>query len=394
MNIKSILIAGILAIALIAMGFLANRDSGSQAADASAGQLVLPGLFDSINDVSELLVKTTDGEFHVKRQGETWVLTEKDGYPIDVNNVRSTLVSLAEIKTVEEKTSNPDRHVQLGVQSVGANPQSDTQSKQVDLLDSSGETIASLILGKTRSGGGGKTFYVRRPSEMASWLVEGTLPELPDSGDTWLDKKIVEFKRDDMRAVRTTHADGEVLTISKTDEDKEFTVHDMPAERELTYAAVAGGIAGALQYMNFEDVMKFESFEAPGDPVAVSSFWTKDGLRLNVKIWEQDEKTLAAFEAAYDMDGAPTIAAGPMPEPEEGEALAVASPRPQAEVEAEASELNARLSAWIFEIPTYSKTNLTKRMDGLLKPLPEPEEEAEPDLDLDAPIDIDSLGGE
>lgn len=394
MNTKQILVAAVLAVLLVCAGLFATRDTNASAANASgAGELFLPGLLDSINSVSELAIKTTAGEFHVKSQDGTWVLAEKDGYPVQIDNVRSTLLALAELKTVEEKTDLPKNHVLLGVQSVGADPGAETQSKQVDLLDASGGTLASIILGKTRSGGQGNTFYVRRPSEMTSWLVEGKLPTLPDDGEAWLDKQVIEIQRDDVRAVQTTHADGEVLTISKHDSDTDFTVHNLPADRELTYDAVAGGIAGALQYVNFEDVMKADSFEAPDAPVAVTSFWTRDGMRLAVQVWEKDGQTFAAFAASYDPGGTPELEVGPMPEPAEGEAIADAAPRAQAEVEAEAADINARLAPWVFQLPSYSQANLTKRMDGLLKPLPEPEETT-PEIDPDAPIDIDSLGDE
>ena len=43
---------------------------------------------------------------------------------------------------------------------------------------------------------------VRRAADAASWLVRGDLPPLPEKGDEWLDKKILEIKRADVAAAR------------------------------------------------------------------------------------------------------------------------------------------------------------------------------------------------
>ena len=64
------------------------------------------------------------------------------------------------------------------------------------------------------------------------------------------------------------------------------------------------------------------------------------------------------------------------------------------ETEFDHAALNARLEGWVYKLPVYTRTNLTKRMEGLLKPLPEPEpEEPETAPADETPIDIDSLGG-
>jgi hypothetical protein len=394
MNSKSILIAAVLAVVFVIAGYFATRSESSKAAETTETAFFLPGLYDRINDVVEVRITTSEGDFHVRREDDAWTLVERYGYPVQVEKVRATLIGLAELKVVEEKTSDPARYSELGVQAVGGDPSAEFQSREITLTDKIGATIAALVVGKPRGGGGGGTFYVRRSAESPSWLVKGKLPSLPSEGDEWLDKEIIELKRNDVRAARITHADGEVLTISQLDSEKDFSVHGLPEGRELTYASAPGGIAGALQYMNFEDVTRLDEFEAPESPLAVSDFWTKDGLRVTVRLWEKDEKPYIALAAAYDLDGTPSTVIGPLPPPAEGEAQAEATPRPRAEVEAEVAALNERLAPWVFELPTYSKTNLTKRLEGLLKPLPEAEQpEGSEDLDEDAPLDIDSLGG-
>ncbi len=398
MNTKSILVAALLAVVLVIAGFFANRSTESAgAAPEIAGETMLPELYDQMNDVAKIAVRTTDGELNFERQGDDWVFVERDGYPIQPDNIRAALIAMAELKLVEAKTNSAAKFEQLGVQPVGGAPAAEYQSKEITLQNAAGETLAALLIGKPRSGGSGRTFYARQPSSSQSWLVEGKQPSLPNTGDEWLDKKVVEINRTDVKAARITHADGEVLMVSKASADANFKPHDIPEGRELTYDAVAGAVAGALQFVNFEDVEKAETFEAPGEPESVTEVWTNDGMRVTVELWEKDGAPYARFAAAYDLDGAPKqVALGPLPAEElgEGEAKVEVTPRPRAEVEAEAQALNARVSSWVYKLPTYTKSNLTKRMDALLKPLPEPEaEEMAPAADDDSPIDIDSLGG-
>ena len=399
MNSKSILLAAVLAVALVIAGFFANRSAESAgAAPETAGEAMLPELYDQLNDVAKITVRTTEGELNFEQQGDDWVFVERDGYPIQPDNVRAALIAMAELKLVEAKTTNASKFEQLGVQPVGGAPTAEHQSKEITLQSAGGETLAALLIGKPRSGGSGRTFYARQSSSSQSWLVEGKQPSLPNTGDEWLDKEVVEINRTDVMAARITHADGEVLTVSKATPDANFKPHEIPEGRELSYDAVAGTVAGAMQFVNFDDVEKAEAFEEPGAPDSVTEVWTNDGMRVTVELWEKDGAPFARFAAAYDLDGAPKqTPLGPVPADGElapGEARVEIPPRPREVVEAEVEALNARVSNWVYKLPTYTKSNLAKRLDSLLKPLPEPvEEEAGPSPDDDSPIDIDSLGG-
>jgi Domain of unknown function (DUF4340) len=381
------------AVLVLAGLFLYEADA-PPSETAVEGQLVYADLMEKINDVAELTIATSAGEFHVKHEADTWGLVERGGYPVLVDKVRSTLIGLAEMKTIERKTDNPALYGKLGVQSVEEGSTADNPSMSVTVKSASGETLAALIVGKARAAGSGATFFVRRIGEAESWLVEGERPPLPSDGDEWLDKKILELARTDIRAGRTTHADGETLTIAKKDSETEYTVLDQPQDRELKYDSVAGGIASSMQYLNFEDVKPAAEFEAPETPVSVTSLWTKDGMRMTARVYDLgDETTWATFHADYDLDGTPQIPAPTGPQPEEPIAEAVATPRPEAEVRAELDGLNARLSKWAYKLPQFSKTNFTKRLEDMLKPLPEETTEPAPALPGDGGSALDALEG-
>ena len=98
MNSKALLFAAVLAIVLVLVGLLA-KDSGNGAAQASdQDTLIFPDLMEAINEVSALTVSSIEGEFNLRREGDKWILVERDGYPVQMDNVRSTLIGLAELK--------------------------------------------------------------------------------------------------------------------------------------------------------------------------------------------------------------------------------------------------------------------------------------------------------
>ena len=377
MNVKTLLGLGLVAAILVLAGLLFVEGDAPPAGTAVEGERVFPGLYDRVNEIESLTVATPDGEFTIQRQDDAWGLAERAGYPVVFENVRSTLVGLAELELVERKTDNPDLYGKLGAQPVTPGDSSETPARSLTARGPGGEVLAALIVGKARQGGTGATYFARKPGEAASWLVSGDRPQLPDSGDDWLDKKILEVQRSDVRAGRIVHADGEVVSLAKEDADTDYGVLELPADRELKYASVAGSVAGSMQYLNFEDVKPIADFERPEVATSVVHLWTRDGMRVTAEVFAlDDETTWAVFGASYDAEGAPALPApvGPVPG-DEPVAQASATPRPEAEVRAEAAALDARVSPWAYQLPQYSRANFTKRLEDLLKPLPEETED-------------------
>src|SRR5262249_3497804 len=110
-------------------------------------------------------------------------------------------------------------------------------------------------------------------------------------------------------------------------------------------------------------------------PGPVCKFTTFDGLTVAVTTKDDKDKTCARFEAAYE---APPESVGPKPEEKKDDASAdkekkdeKADKKPEKktpdEVKKEVADLNAKLSPWVFVIPSYNKANFTKHMTDLVK---------------------------
>jgi hypothetical protein len=399
MNSRSLfLLAGATAlVAIVAAMTLRHRESAVQA--RPGGDKLFPGLAASINDVTSIKLKRKDGECTLQRTGETWGLVEKKGYPVEMAAVRKSLIGISDLKTAEERTDDPKLYSKLGVDDPGAEGSTSTL---VTLLDASGKELASLIVGKEHSGksfSGPRQIYVRRAGEARSWLASGEV-DLHEKSIEWLDKKILEVKRERVRAVEVRHADGEVVLVDRDKpETNDFTLHDIPEGQEPSFPSAPSALGSALEWLNLEDVVPVGEVDMSTGTASTTKFSCFDGLTITATTKNDGEKTYARFEAAYEK---PPERAGPPPPPEgadqkdgaaEGEKKpdgdkkdAPEKPKTKTpeEVQKEVADLNARFSQWSYVIPSYNKASFQKKKAELLKDKAPPPAPAGPD---DAPTE-------
>ena len=394
MNVK---VLGIVTVALIGIAiFVSIRDSGPEAADDGLGSPLFPELSSRINEVARVEVVTPDGAFELAREADAWGMPSKGGYPVDFGKVKQLVVAIAELETLEKKTRTPAKFDALGVEDVDA---PDAESTLVRLATKEGNELAALIIGDPRQAGrGGRpSLYVRKPGEDQSWLVNGRVFVEPEP--TWLEKTVAEIGFERMQSVTTTHADGEVLRITReTPEDKEFSLEDLPEERALRFAGVASGIARGLQRLMLEDVQPASEVDFDQGPITVTEYATWDGLRVTVRTLrraaDEGEKSLLRLSAAYDE----SLRYEPVGPPLDQDDEAAAEPEPVGktvdEVRAEVAQLEERWSPWVYIVPAYTGSNyFEKRVEDLLKPLSDPNQ---PPIGGDAgsPFgDLEGMGG-
>lgn len=345
MNAKTLTGLAVVAAVVVGAAVIISKDPGSTAPVVSeAGSELLPELKDiqRINDVTEIRVQRNDKSYTLKKTGETWGLSDKGGYPIETSSVRKALLVLRDMKLLEKKTANAERYAQLDL----ADPKSEgSKAVQVDLVNASGATLASLVIGKQMEQKGSfesNQTYVRRTGDTQCWLVRGKA-EFHEDSSSWLDKKIVEVKRDRVASVAITHPDGERFDITRASKDvADYTLADIPEGKEPTYPSAPGSVASALEWVNLEDVAPLASidFESGAGPTSV--FTTFDGLTVTVNTKDQDGKSWARF------------------------AVACAETAEEA-VKTEAQQLQKKLADWAYQISSYSRSNFGKKKAEVLK---------------------------
>jgi hypothetical protein len=321
------------AVALVAFAIWLSSQRHLERATLT-GDLVLPGLEQHVNAVTEVTLRKGDAtRTTLKKDGAGWSVGER-GWPADLSKVRKLLLDLAALNVVEEKTRLPANYPQLGVEDVGTPKATGTRVDVVAPAQS-----WALIVGKSSSA---KSGYVRLASAPQS-LLAAPLLTLDADPKGWLERTLIDLNAERVREVEERPGSGPSYKATRTKKaESNFTVSPIPKGRELTGPGAADGVAGTLSALNLDDAHK-------GDTVAEAQaahavFRTFDGLEVELTGRKDGTRSLLAIHARSSSKDS----------------------------EAEAQTLNARLEGWEFEIPDYKYTAIFRPLEELLKKPPEP----------------------
>ena len=94
MNTKTHSILGILVVVGIAGAYFATRPAASESSEAASGSgaPLFPDLVSKADAVSTIIVKRAATQFTINKDGETWRVAEKAGYPAKPDAVRALLI--------------------------------------------------------------------------------------------------------------------------------------------------------------------------------------------------------------------------------------------------------------------------------------------------------------
>lgn len=392
----------LLAAATITLGGAAlllesNRSAGTSAETQTA---LFPELKSQVGSVAQIVLQSSDETLTLSHDKESnqWSLMERSGYAVSPKKVATLLGSLARSKRLQQKTSNPERYGDLGLDDVGAEG---SNSSQVSLHLADGTTLASLIVGRSRTQGT-EAHYVRLSDEAASWTASGDLHLSTDLGD-WVETLVVEVPATRLTQVDVMHPGGDTIRMQRAQkEDSNLTIMNLPQGNEASSEWVTSRFTSALTSLNFEDVRT--RMDLDPTQVVKSSFHTSDGLVIHVasQLETEDpevpgtaptERLLLNLTAAFD-ENPSTPWKGPLaPGVEAVESLDDAPTEEATDpavVQAEVKALNEQFAAWTYVIPAYRRNVFLCRMDELVKPIvvEEVTDPLEPAADLDDFIEI------
>ena len=368
---RSILILA--AVTAIVVGAVLSVDRESSTA-ARSGEIVFPGLLDQVNSVVRVRVTGNEGKFTLTRDRDTWVVEEKERYAADPDRVHKLLLGAAGMKRVEPKTSNPELYPKLWLEDPSSK---DAKSVRFVLENASDAELANWVLGDRRpskSDASRTELYIRVVGDPLAWLVEGSVPGGQKIID-WLDRPVARIDRERLRAVEVVHVDGTVIAVNKSlPADADFALRDIPADREADSQYRINDIGRFLEDLRFEDVAPSSSLDFAGSLDKQVQATTFDGLRVHLATVMRDGEAWVQLRAEFDEglvekseDAAEASKdeAGAAPEDTPG------SLRSADEVRAEAERLNARWKGWAYELPSFKRDYIAKRIDELTRAIEE-----------------------
>jgi len=332
---RNLVILGGVAVLFVVLALIALAQRAHEMAPSFQRQLLFPDLRNHLAELNAIRIHSKTGGFTVSfEKGKGWVVGE-GGYPADEEQVRQTAVAIAELEAVEPKTAKPEWLPYMQLDSI------QNGATEITLLDGANHPIAGMLVGKTTEqpdATGRIGVYVRKAGDNQAWLAMGYLTPKPSMGD-WLSKRVLAIARERIKETAVTPLEGEGYTVFRDKkDDADFKLADMPAGRELIYAAAPDNIGAAIVGFTFDEVKPAATFDfSSAERVTTTTF---DGLTVAVKIIKEGDDTWATI-----------LAAGTTPETQK-----------------EAAAINARSGGWAYKLPAWKAEIFATKLDSLLKP--------------------------
>ncbi len=313
-------------------------------ATAAAGALLVPGLMERINDIAVIRVERGAQTMNLVLEDGRWTLAEKSGYPARFEVVKTALVALGRLKTIEAKTAKAALYPKLWLGDPGS---AEAKSTRLTMLDDAGASLGAIIVGKTRAGAAGRAgVYVRRPDEARAWLADGD-PKLPADAIDWLDRKLIDLARERIASARLEAPDGATVEVTRADAgQRDFTLAGVPEGQKIKSAGSVNAVAWTLERLRFDDVTSADRVDFATAAAGTATFTGFDGLTVQVTLAAKDDATWARLEASADDDAKP-------------------------EAHDEAAAIRARTQGWAFRLPELKLEKLRTRLADLIEAKPE-----------------------
>lgn len=301
-----------LIVALLVLGgaglYLRRQDTAKLAeSKLGMGGKVL-GKFD-LTSVAGVRIQSGTNQLNLAREGETWVVRERGGYPAGNQPLADLFSKLDELKVTRPLELGPSRLAALDL----VEPDKGA-GVQLDLLGADGKKLKSLLLGKSHKSGGGDDNspmggggfpngrYVMVDGDIKSVaLVSEPLTSVDTRAEDWVSKDF--FKVELPKRVEIVRAEAtNSFTLSRTNEFAEWTLEGAKPEEKLDPAKVSlfGSILSAP---TFTDVIVNPDLAALGlDKPVVARISTTAGFTYELKLGKAMENEEYAVQLAVTGD--------------------------------------------------------------------------------------------
>jgi hypothetical protein len=383
MNRKQ-LISLIVAVVVIGGAGLLVYKQRSQSWEASNSQLggkVVKNF--PLNDIERVRIKQHTGEVNLVRQGESWVVQERGGYPANFGNISDFLRKVWELKVA--------RPVQVSEKQLGrlelTPPDKGTNSATlVEFKEKGGKTATSLLLGKKQMkesagsspfGGGswpdGRFVMVGNDPKTVA-IVSEPFSNIEAKPEEWIDKEF--FKIENHKSISVTSPNvSNNWVVAKESQTNDWKLAEAKGKEELD-TGKASGVTSALSYPSFTDVTTNTAPEVTGlDKPTMAKIETFDGFRYEVKVGKKvEDKDDHYVQVGVDANLQKERTPGKDEKPEDKEKLDKEFKEKLAKQEEKLKKEKA-LEKWVYVVPKYTIEPLLKARQELLKEEPKKEEE-------------------
>jgi len=219
------------------------------------GEPVLPALIAQADKLKSIIIRQGGKTLSLDWDGKYWRAREYKNYPANDQEIRRFLISLGRMTKIEGKTKLPERYARLEVEDPGTDPAS--KSRHVSLIDTQGNVIGSIILGKPQYGADAKgtNTYVRIPGDPQAWLASGDAGGPGTELSDWLERKIADVPTAAITRVTVTHPDGDNVVAQREAGAPNMVIAGLSKAQQAATAPDADQYAGLLNSLTFDEVV-------------------------------------------------------------------------------------------------------------------------------------------
>jgi hypothetical protein len=284
---------GLLVAALVVLAAAlylgSRRNSGEPSAE---GAPFLPQLASELGTVSQIELQkgAPTPAVTLHRAGDQWSIAQRADYPADAAKVRKLLLSLADAKILEEKTSNPANFAVIGVEDPG---KAGAAGIQITLTAKDGKH--SVIVGKPIGEGN----FARRAGEDRSFTVEpGISAEVEPR--TWIDSRVLDVPTAQIESVAEKFASGPGYSVHRLKPGEDGFALDVPppAGRMPLDAKALAPSPSTLSGLTADDVAAASSIDFSKPSQAI--FTLADGNVITVTGVAADDKRWIEVQSTKD----------------------------------------------------------------------------------------------
>ncbi|MEE2704656.1 MAG: DUF4340 domain-containing protein [Pseudomonadota bacterium] len=320
-------------------------------------EIVFPDLINNLDSLSSIILRDKESTFTLYLKNDTWVIKERNDFPVDTKKLGEFLVKLSRAQKVEPKTSMEDRYSRLDLDSVSSNKES--RIKQVILYDKEGDELANLSIGKRKftlgSNEGGT--YVLFSDDPQAWLVTGEINPGIRVRD-WVNRSLINIPKEKIKKVTITHPDGEILIVERDDVSEEYlSIRDIPKNKEPVRESITDDIGRTLFNLMFDDVAQVGKINFTKDKTVKVKFESFDGVNINISLVEDDDINWVEISGSYnEINNVKGLSNDEFNSEDWGNVV---------------DDLNENAKGWVYQFPGYEVSGLKKRMEDLITDIEE-----------------------
>jgi hypothetical protein len=284
MNPRQVTVLWIIAVAL-AIAVALVKVNQQSARDTATNRSPGDTLFEKFpaENVASVALTSTKGTITIKKQGDGWVVVERDDYPARATNVLSLMRTLSDLKVVQAMEAGPSFAPRFGMDENSRTPEE--RGITATFADASGKEIARVSVGRILESGG--RFVRNHGDESGFYTVNDMLYMFDGEPIRWIDDSFLRPEK--ISSVRVTEAANPGVSlwhVKRDSEDADFRIAD-GAPGETLEAAANDALKRLMSFARFQDVVpaaKVESTTADSAAPRVATVETFEGFTYTFTI--------------------------------------------------------------------------------------------------------------